>query len=212
MIKLILGKTLILGDSYSTFEEYIPDGYKTWYTKTKEEKTDVNKVEQTWWYDLFDGKQNILLRNESYSGSSVCNTGWPNLPISTSFVSRFETLVKDGFFEENKIDTIIVFGYTNDCWVKAPLGELKFERITDKDLFEFLPAVCYLASRIGEVLPKTNVVWILNSDMNEEYPNGVIKVANHYNQKYIKLKEIDKLSGHPSVKGMKQIKEEIAKF
>jgi hypothetical protein len=32
-----LGKTLILGDSYSAFEGYIPKNYTTWY---KSEKTD----------------------------------------------------------------------------------------------------------------------------------------------------------------------------
>ena len=72
---MALGKTLIIGDSYSTFEGYIPNGYDCWYDAQRRNigETDVEKVEQTWWYPLFDGKQNVLLHNESYSGTTVCN-------------------------------------------------------------------------------------------------------------------------------------------
>ena len=37
----------VLGDSYSTFEGFIPKGYATWYTTAVQKATDVNKVEQT---------------------------------------------------------------------------------------------------------------------------------------------------------------------
>lgn len=43
----------VLGDSYSTFEGFIPKGYATWYSPTTPpETTDVNKVEQTWWWQV----------------------------------------------------------------------------------------------------------------------------------------------------------------
>ena len=43
----------VLGDSYSTFEGFIPKGYATWYSPTTPAKTtDVNKVEQTWWWQV----------------------------------------------------------------------------------------------------------------------------------------------------------------
>ena len=35
---------LIFGDSYSTFKEYIPNGYAVYYPNL-----DIQKVEQTWW-------------------------------------------------------------------------------------------------------------------------------------------------------------------
>ena len=35
---------LILGDSYSTYKDLIPEGYGTWYPGN-----DVEKAEQTWW-------------------------------------------------------------------------------------------------------------------------------------------------------------------
>ncbi|HRN15845.1 MAG TPA: SGNH/GDSL hydrolase family protein, partial [Xylanibacter oryzae] len=34
-------------------------------------------------------------------------------------------------------------------------------------------------------------------------------ICDHYNIKYIELQNIDKMSGHPSVKGHKQIAEQI---
>lgn len=48
----------VLGDSYSTFEGFIPKGYATWYSPTAPpETTDVNKVEQTWWWQLISVKK-----------------------------------------------------------------------------------------------------------------------------------------------------------
>ena len=48
----------VLGDSYSTFEGFIPKGYATWYSPTAPpETTDVNKVEQTWWWQVISIKK-----------------------------------------------------------------------------------------------------------------------------------------------------------
>ena len=42
----------VLGDSYSTFEKYIPDTNKTYYTTTDWSKTGVVNVKQTWWWQV----------------------------------------------------------------------------------------------------------------------------------------------------------------
>lgn len=48
----------VLGDSYSTFEGFIHKGYATWYSPTTPpETTDVNKVEQTWWWQVISVKK-----------------------------------------------------------------------------------------------------------------------------------------------------------
>ena len=48
----------VLGDSHSTFEGFIPKGYATWYSPTAPpETTDVNKVEQTWWWQVISVKK-----------------------------------------------------------------------------------------------------------------------------------------------------------
>ena len=43
----------ILGDSYSTFEGYIPVGNAVWYdTRPNPKKTDVSDVKHTWWWQF----------------------------------------------------------------------------------------------------------------------------------------------------------------
>ena len=205
----MLGKTVILGDSYSAFDGYIPKGYHSWYTTVSPEATDVNDAKQTWWYKVFDGKDNILRRNESFSGTSICNTVRPQLSVETSFISRFDKLVSDGFFENNTPDTLLVFGGTNDCWIEVPIGKPQYENFTKDDLKSFLPAVSYLASRIKEVLPKTRVYWLINTDLTDEISNGIADAAKRFGQNCIVFKEIDKHYGHPTVKGMEQIAEVI---
>ena len=43
----------ILGDSYSTFEEYIPEGNEPWYfQKIDTSRSDMVSVRLTWWWRL----------------------------------------------------------------------------------------------------------------------------------------------------------------
>lgn len=64
----------VLGDSYSTFEGFIPKGYATWYSPTTPpETTDVNKVEQTWWWQVIKEGGYKMGNINSYSGATICN-------------------------------------------------------------------------------------------------------------------------------------------
>ena len=67
----MLKNVFILGDSYSTFEGYIPEGYVAYYRpdgpsylrkKPELEKNDndVFSVEQTWWYNLVKENGQLL--------------------------------------------------------------------------------------------------------------------------------------------------------
>lgn len=151
-----LGNIFILGDSYSTFEGYIPEGFDPYYKnsgpyyegeKGKLDENDVFKVNETWWYDLCN-ENGKLLRNCSWSGTTICNTGYDKRDNSTcSFIARFDSLVKEGFFEKNKVDTFFLFGGTNDSWADSPIGELMFEGWTHKDLYSVLPDFGYLIKK-----------------------------------------------------------------
>ncbi len=206
-----LGKTLILGDSYSTFEGYIPEGYDTWFgtERLAMGEIDVSKVEQTWWYPIFDGKENVLLRNESYSGTTVCNNVRPEHSIDASFINRFDKLVKDGFFEKTKVDTVLVFGGTNDSFTDCVIGEVQYDGFTSEDLMRVLPAFGYLAKRIAEAVPGARVCWLINTDLKEEIVEGTIQTATHFGQEYIRFSYIDKTTGHPNIKGMKEISDVV---
>ena len=134
----------IFGDSYSTFEGYIPKGYACYYIPREKPETDVRHVEETWWHQVIAETSSTLLLNDSWSGSTVCNTGYSgDCSKTNSFLCRFNKYKADGFFDKNKIDTVFVFGGTNDSWANAPVGEVKFENITDGDLFCVLPAMSW---------------------------------------------------------------------
>ena len=115
-----LKNTVVFGDSYSTFAGYIPSGNAPYYPSYN-----VIEVEQTWWMQLMEKAGGNLLLNESYSGSTICNTGYNGVDCSqsTSFLYRYDKLKRGGFFEENEVNTVIVFGGINDSWAKSPFGK-----------------------------------------------------------------------------------------
>ena len=59
-------KVSIMGDSISTFQGWIKEGYRYYYPKG-----DVTDVSQTWWKQIIDNNGMVLGYNASYSGSSV---------------------------------------------------------------------------------------------------------------------------------------------
>ena len=204
---------MIFGDSYSTFEGYIPKTYKSWYTKIGREGTDVKKVGETWWYQLCEQMDYNLVVNDSYSGSTIGYTGYDGADTSqsSSFIHRLENYEKQNFFEENEIDIIFVFGGTNDSWANAPLGEFKTEGITKNDLYNVLPAIPYFIGELKRLEPNAEIVFILNTDLKPEIGDAAKKTAEHYGTKCIELTTFQKRSSHPNVKGMASIASQVRK-
>ena len=207
-----LGNVLIFGDSYSTFEGYIPEGYNIYY-RTDGGATDVRAVTETWWYQLIKETDSNLVLNDSWSGSTVCHTGWYGADCSktSSFNFRLNKYIQSGFFKENKIDTVFVFGATNDSWIGVPLGELKFSDFKEEELFSFLPAVSCFLKTLRETLPDARIVYIVNSGLQADFEKGIKKASEQYGIQTIEVGNIDKESGHPTVKGMTEIKNVILK-
>lgn len=130
----------ILGDSYSTYKGWIPKDYEAWYENgSTSEPNDVTDVEQTWWHMLCEEKNFKMLQNCSYSGSTICNTGYvPLLSAHISFIKRMKREL--GQEQMEKPDVLIVFGGTNDYWAGSPVGIVQYENWTSSDLKEFAPA------------------------------------------------------------------------
>ena len=61
--------TLIFGDSYSTFEGFVPNGYDIYYSENGLADTDVTQVSQTWWHQVMSEANLNLILNNSYSDS-----------------------------------------------------------------------------------------------------------------------------------------------
>lgn len=200
---------MIIGDSYSTYKGYIPEGYRFYYCDQKTEKPIVNGVERTWWRILARENNLQIVCNDSYSGSTICNTVREALTVDTSFVNRMDKYIENNFFVENKIDTMLIFGGTNDSWIDAPIGEVKYADWTEAELKCVLPAFCYLLDRAKSVVD--NIMVILNTDLKEEITNGFAQACEKNQVKYVWLKDIDKENGHPTEAGMEQIAAQVAK-
>ena len=205
------GNVFILGDSYSTYEGYIPDGYAVYYDGNKSvEEGGVSSAEKTWWGGLLSDTSSKLIMNNSWSGSTVCYTGYNgSYCYDSSFVTRIQKHLKGGICDGKKIDTVFVFGGTNDNWANAPIGEIKYENWSDEDLKSFLPAFSFLMSYLKNENKEVKVINITNTELKQEVADGMAEICRKFGIKNIVLNDIAKQNGHPNELGMKQIKEQI---
>lgn len=196
----------VLGDSYSTFAGFIPKGNACWYNSPADHKrTDVTKVEQTWWWQVANEGGYKLGAIESYSGATICNTGYRDEDYSDrSFVTRCTNL--------GNPDIILICGATNDSWANAPIGDYKYANWKRVDLYFFRPAMAKMLNDIKLHYPNVEVYFILNTELKNEINESVLEVCKHYDVPVIELVDIDKKSSHPSVKGMKAIAQQVLKF
>lgn len=194
----------ILGDSYSTFKGYVePAGNLAWYPR--DSKNDCIAVEQTWWHLLANKMGYRLCKNNSYSGATVCNTGYDKNDYSDrSYTTRMNDL--------GSPDVIFIFGGTNDSWAGSPMGEFKYADWTSADLYQYRPAMAYLLDYMQKRYINVKLYVILNNELSPELTNSTIEICRHYNVGCIQLRDIDKQLGHPSKKGMQQIAEQIEAF
>ncbi len=193
----------IFGDSYSTFENYLScDTNAVWYFQGKQKKTDVTDVEQTWWHMLLKEKGWKLECNNSFSGSTICYTGYRKEDYQNrSFHNRLRYL--------GSPDIILVFGATNDCWAKSPIGDYKYSDWTKKDLYSFRPAMAAMCDGLKKRYPNVDIYFIMNCDLTETITTSCRTICNHYGIPMIELHDVDKINGHPSIKGMKAIAEQV---
>lgn len=185
----------ILGDSYSTFEGFIPEGNEIWYFASPQKRIDVTRVEETWWWQVVKNGGYKLGINESWSGATVCNTGYNDGDYTNrSFVTRSTRL--------GTPDIILICGGTNDSWCGARVGDYQYDNWKRADLYFFRPAMAKLLYNMQVHYPNAKVYFILNSELRKDINESVETICKHYGVPLIKLHDIEKKNGHPSVKGM----------
>ncbi len=193
----------ILGDSYSTYVSWIPQGYAVYYDGNRI----LNSVNQTWWKRLIDACDCDLVINSSYSGSTICNTGYGKSDYTNiSFITRMKSDIPDS------VDVIFVFGGTNDSWADSPIGELKYADWTTDDLKSFLPAACYLFDYLTRTFSHAKIINITNYGLSEAVTQGLSDVCNHYGVSNVVLSPIELREGHPTAKGMLSIAKQVSDF
>ena len=209
-------KLLIIGDSYSTYEGMIPEGYAAYYGPNgilPDVPVTKMQLDDTWWRKLIKATGVELVLNNSWSGSTVCYTGrGGDCSGTSSYIFRYRQLKEKGFFKENDIDTVIVFGGTNDSWIDAPLGSLKFGEIEESELYSVLPAFSHLMGSIKSDMPNANILFIANSDIKEEIISAIKVSGEHYGVDTIALHDVRKESGHPTPLGMTDICEQVLEW
>lgn len=203
--------TLIFGDSYSTFKGYIPEGYATWYPDNDRYDPDVQHVTQTWWHQVIKEAGLNLVLNNSWSGSPIGYTGYNNVDTSksSSFIYRLKQMIENGFFEKNKIDTVFVFGGTNDSSANAPLGKMQYENWEESDLFFVLPAICYFFKLLRDTLPHADIYCLINTHLKPEVSAALKTASELHGITAIAFEHVEKELGHPTAQGMLEIKNAV---
>ena len=192
-------KVSILGDSYSTYQGYNPEGYNPFYPDAH---NDVASVDQTWWSLYIKTMGYQLEKNNSWGATTICGTGYFRRDVSASnFISRVEML--------GDPDIIFLFGGTNDAWAGSPVGEYQYADWTKEDCMNFRPALACLLDKLQKTYPKATIYSLLNSELREEINESMREVCKHYGVQLIELQDIEKQNGHPSIQGMKSICRQI---
>lgn len=206
---MTFGNFAVFGDSYSTFEGYIPENYLIWYGPTRNEQNGVLRVEQTWWYPIATAEGNHLVFNNSYSGSTICNTGYESRYCpDSSFVGRMKAFSGHG----EDLDTVFLLAGTNDTWANSPIGEptdKAWDEYTDDELRTVLPATYCLLGYLRATLPKTRIVILINDYLKDPIKEALHRGGEEYRCDVIDLPDISRLGGHPTADGMREIREAI---
>lgn len=192
----------ILGDSYSTFEGYIPAGNQTYYNMTDWAKTGVTDVKQTWWWQVVKEGGYKLGANDSYSGATISYSGYDDKDyVDRSFITRLPRL--------GNPDIILIFGGINDHWADVPIGEYKYEDIRRADLYTFRPAVIKLLQTAQERYPNAKLYFVIGEDLKESITGSIQEICRHFGVPCVQLEGIETESGHATVQGMKDIARQV---
>lgn len=199
----------ILGDSYSTFKGYVdPESNDVWYGPPPNNFIDVTSVEQMWWYKVSVETGWVLEKNNSFSGSLICNFwGYNSGPYYSphSFIRRMDDL--------GNPDVIFVFGGANDVWNGAYCGDYVYSDWTENQLEQYRPALAYLFDNLARLYPKAKIFFLVDMDLSytdvERFVESVHTISRPYGVKCIDLYEIHKDWAHPNAEGQDDIARQV---
>ena len=84
-----------------------------------------------------------------------------------------------------------------------------YEGHTHEDLFSVRPAIGYFIGRLRALMPNANIVVLINTGLSAGITEELRNAAEHFGCDPLLLSDIDKEDGHPTIKGMVQIKDQI---
>ncbi len=200
------GKTFsIIGDSISTFQNYIPEDYSYFYPWPTGDIFDVN---QTWWMQVINGLGGELFINNSFSGSCVAAGG----TSSSNNITRLEKLVVSNQYA----DVTIIYMGSNDCNSGSGVSATQFKKQYDEMITKIM-GLCKNTEIVLCTLPKSE---LYPENRRMEFNDIIEELANKYSLKVVLLDDVDLVphlldSAHPFLSGMdvvaEKIKEEMLK-
>lgn len=200
----------VLGDSFSAFEGYVdPDTNDPWSAYPK---IGVTQPEQMWWHQVAVETGWVLEKNNSFSGTLVCNYDPNNYYGAHSYLRRMNAL--------GNPDVIFVFGATNDIYNRVPLGEYAYSLWTDEELCTFRPAMACLLDGLKRLYPSAKIYVMVDMELciddpdiddetREAYIESMHRIANRYHVTCIDIYGIQKDWWHPNAQGQAGIAREV---
>lgn len=141
----------VMGNSISTYYDYLPSGYAVYYSQEREKKYGI-QAGDTWWNQLSRLSGMTFLTNSSWSGSRVAgDIANSNSPFISTH--RITSVGRAGV-----PDAILIAGGTND-WstAKVPLGEYQ-ETGPFTDSLSFRGAYTMLLDRLHRKYPDMKLI------------------------------------------------------
>lgn len=145
-------KLSILGDSISTYEGWIPDGYAEFFPMLGE----VETVDETWWKMVMDDTGMQFCANSSSAGSTCVgdSTGIDDPKFACSNY-RIDDLIGNGGVYP---DIIIVYMGTNDLLTGVPLGENDGTQSVEEGMIEtFSDAYTLILDKLESQYPGAQI-------------------------------------------------------
>lgn len=145
-------KLSILGDSISTFDGWIPEGYACFFPMDG----DVAEVEQTWWQLVLKDTGMELCVNGSSSGSTCIgdSTSADDCRYGCSDYRIGDLIGGSGCFP----DVIIVYMGTNDFLKSVPLGDNDGTRMVEEGVIEnFSDAYALMLDKLIASYPNAEI-------------------------------------------------------
>ena len=124
-------------------------------------------------------------------------------------ITRFNNIINNEEIDLSSINTFIIYGGINDIAVQAPIGEIKYDNITEQDLYYFYPAVISLFQKSKQNLPNARILFVINDELNAYISQDLISICEAINIEYVVLQNISKMDYHPDIAGMNEIYRQI---
>ena len=148
------GKTVsILGDSISTFQGWIPEGYACFYP---DPDNDIKDVSQTWWMQVIQNTGMRLLVNGSWSASTVCGDSRAENSGAGCSSNRIVDLMGN---TGTVPDVILVYMGINDFFHSIDLGSFSGTAAYRNDhyIWDFTEGYELMLQKLQAVYPTSRI-------------------------------------------------------